>query len=177
MWHLSQCHWHHMMKKFILTSFQFSWLGKCSGSIDDSISIIWCWHLTPMASHNEESDVTSDYNCLDLRNAMVPQIMVLALCNAGVNDVIWPKEACCLSSQLSLPKEISVAIYDAVAIMWQWCWSKWHYVTPTSVVSCDASASGNCVIRPKKSCCIYFLLPWPKEWNGDIENADSTMWC
>ena len=31
-------------KKSYCTSFQLSWPGKCNGSINDAINIMWCWH-------------------------------------------------------------------------------------------------------------------------------------
>ena len=48
---------------------------------------------------------------------MVPLMMLLALCDAGMNDVTLPTETCYISFQLSLPKEYDDAIYYAVGIM------------------------------------------------------------
>ena len=67
--------------------------------------------VVPVASHDQESPVAPHLNCLDLRNAIVPLTMLLALCNAGANGV-----TCCISFDSSLLKENSDAIYDAVGI-------------------------------------------------------------
>ena len=83
---------------------------------------------------------------------MVPLLMLLALYDAAANGVTWPKETCCMTFQLSLPKENNNTIYDAVDIMWHWNWSQSHYVTPTTKVSYDANASANCVTWPEKPC-------------------------
>ena len=46
-----------------------------------------------MASHNQKSNIASEFNCLDLRNVMVPLITLLALWDASVctNGITWPK--------------------------------------------------------------------------------------
>ena len=43
--------------------------------------------LAHMASHDQESHVSPHFNLLDLRNAMMPLMMLLALCDAGANCV------------------------------------------------------------------------------------------
>ena len=71
----------------------------------------------PMASYDPESHVAPDFNCLDPRNAMVPLTMLLALCHTGASEVTLPKQTSYTSFQLSLPKEYSDSINDAVGIM------------------------------------------------------------
>ena len=43
--------------------------------------------LVPMASHEQESHVTPNINCLDLRNVIVQLMMLLILCDAGASGV------------------------------------------------------------------------------------------
>ena len=73
--------------------------------------------LATVASHDQESHAVSDVYCLDPRNAVVPLVMLLALCDAGANGFTSLKETCYLSFQLSLPKDNNGAIYDAVGTM------------------------------------------------------------
>ena len=61
--------------------------------------------LVPMASHEQESHNAPHVNCLHLKTALMLLMMLLTLCDAGANDVMWLKETCCISFQLSLPKE------------------------------------------------------------------------
>ena len=41
---------------------------------------------TPVVSHDQKSHVTPYFNCLDLRNAMVPMITLLASGGSGATD-------------------------------------------------------------------------------------------
>ena len=119
--------------------------------------------LAPVASHNQESHVTPHFNCLTLRNAVVPLMILLALCDAGGNGVTWPKEIYCISFQLCC-----------------WCWYQWCCMTQKIYVSLyfdlrsamvsltmlfashgpDASANG--IKWPRNSCCISLQSSWPK---------------
>ena len=54
--------------------------------------------LVPVASHDQKSNFTPHFDCLDLRNTMVPLIMLLLSCSADaklhacdVRCVIGPK--------------------------------------------------------------------------------------
>ena len=69
------------------------------------------------ASHNQKHHVAPHFNCLDLRNTMVPLMMPLILCDSGGNGVRLPKETWYISFQLSFPKETNDAIYDAIGII------------------------------------------------------------
>ena len=76
-------------------------------------------------------------------------MMLLVLCDAGASGVTWPKEACCISFQLPLPKKNSDAIYyiyNIVCIMQHSYWFLWYLVTPTPMESYDAKANGNHVM-------------------------------
>ena len=80
----------------------------------------WC-HVMPIAIalHNQQSNVGAQFNCLDLRNAMLPLMTPLASCNAIAltNGVIWhmTKESCCTLLQSSLPEECNGVTDDAWA--------------------------------------------------------------
>ena len=128
--------------------------------------------LAPFASHDQEQHVAPHFSCIDLRNAKVLLMMLLALCDAGANDVTWQKRHVAYHF-IWLPEENNVSIYDAAGIIWHW--SQWHHVTPTpmAIIWCQWQLCN----ETKKSCYSSFWLCWPKESNGDIENADSIIWC
>ena len=86
-----------------------------TGAIDNTVWLKMT--LVLMTSHDQKCHIAPHFNFLDLRNAVVPLMMLLALCDAGANSVTSPKEACCISFQLSLPKENCGATYDAGCIM------------------------------------------------------------
>ena len=53
-----------------------------------AIDCHWC-HVLSMASHNQkERDVTSQFDCFDLRNMMVPLMTPLASCNNMLAPVV-----------------------------------------------------------------------------------------
>ena len=119
-------------KKSYCTSLQLSWHGKCNGSINDAISIMWCWHWQQL--HHMTQKVLL-HHILDLRNAMLPLMMLLALSETKANGDTWPKETCCISFHLSLPKEKNEVIYGAVGIRWHLYWSQMALCeTNTSVI-------------------------------------------
>ena len=47
---------------------------------------------------------------------MVPLMMLLVLCDVGGHGDTLPKRICCISIQLSLPKECSDIIHDALVL-------------------------------------------------------------
>ena len=73
--------------------------------------------VAPMASHDQESHIAPHVNCLDLINAMVPFMMLLALCGAGANGFTLPKETFAYHFICIYLRENIDAFYDAVAIM------------------------------------------------------------
>ena len=56
-----------------------------NGAIDSAI----CHQMTlvPLTSHDQRSHIASHFDCIDLRNAMVLLMMLLALCDAGASGV------------------------------------------------------------------------------------------
>ena len=62
-------------------------------------------HMMPMLIKllNQKSHVASQFGFLDLRNAVVPLMTPLALCDASIstNGVTYPEKSCCTSFQSS----------------------------------------------------------------------------
>ena len=139
-------------KKSFCGSFQSSWQIRCNGAIDDPSGIIYWWHLWHYMTN--ESHIAPHFNCLDLRNALIPLMTLLSSCdtNTGANGVTWqklchwwycfhcmtpmlvlmaswPKRSCCTSFWLSWPGKCSGSIDSAISIMWCWHWHQWHHVT------------------------------------------------
>ena len=122
----------------------------------------WCplYHmmLMPMASNDHICHVTCNFNCLDLRNAMLPLMT-------------W--------HHLTL-KSVSMASHDQnpdgqtshVANYFN------HLNLRNSVVlltmplaSCYTNASNNDITWPENSCSTSFLSSWPKEWIGATDKS------
>ena len=74
-------------------------LRKCSSAIDDAISIKSYQSWWPDALHDPKHHVAPNFDCLDLRNVLVPLTMPLPSCDAvtEANCVTWPKKPCCTS--------------------------------------------------------------------------------
>ena len=133
LWTQHSCQWHHMTKSHIAPHFGHLDLKEGSDAIDDTrvmlhlITIIitlemqWChwWHL---------------YNHLDLRNALMPLLMLLASCGPRTNGVTWPKETCCL---------LFICLYLRKMMSFMML-----------LVSCntDIDPNSNCFMRAKKPC-------------------------
>ena len=79
--------------KSCFASFHLSWPKEYNGAIYDATDVEWCWPSTNGVTW-PESHVAPHFDCLDLRNVMVP----LASCDASMNGVTWPE----LMLQLSL---------------------------------------------------------------------------
>ena len=102
----------------------------------------WCWHhmtLASMVSHDPTSHVAIQCECLDLRNAGKPLMMLLVShdINASTNGIIWPKSHVaphfnCLDLRIA--------------------------VVPLSVplVSCDANVCADFSTIRNGSCCTSF---------------------
>ena len=67
------------------------------GPIDGAVCWIWLWCQCQCQSNDQKSNVASNFNCLDLWNAMVPMKKPLALhdANPSSNDVTWWRKSCC----------------------------------------------------------------------------------
>ena len=79
--------------------------------------------LIPMASHNQKSHVAPQFNYPNLRNAMVPLVMLLKLCDydASANSIKWPK---C---------QVTLHFY---------CLYLWNATVPLASCSVNTSANG-----------------------------------
>ena len=107
-------------------------LVSCDSDTNPS-GIMWHqWHhlmLKSVAgvSHDQKSHVTSNFDCLDLRNVMEMLRMLTASCdtNSSANGITWPEKLCCTSFLLFWPKECN----DAFGIKWHWHWDQWLYMT------------------------------------------------
>ena len=110
---IAQCHVPLMlMLVSCCTSFWLSLPKKCNGAIYYAIGVTWCWHqyqwhdltptLIPMVWLDQKSHAVPHFDCLDLRNLMMPLTVPSVSCNANTNvDSItycnslwssWPKE-------------------------------------------------------------------------------------
>ena len=131
----------------------------------------------PMLSHDQERHFAPCFHCLhlsnemalddqnlffchpDLRNAMVPSVMLSMSCDApaSASGITWPKESCYTSFQSSWPQECDGGTDDAVGIIWH-------------------QSPANGITWPKTSCCISFQSSWPKEWNCTLDDAFGIIW-
>ena len=105
----------------------------------------WCCRhcVMPMVSIIEEVMLHLIFIVIELRNALVSLMMLLALsyADAGANDITWIKMSSCISFWTSWAKKWTGAIDDTGFIMWHWHQDQWHYMT-------------------KKLCCTSFQLSW-----------------
>ena len=72
----------HDKEKSCCTSFQLSWPKECIVDIDDAVGTMWHWCLANDIKW-PKSGVAPHFNCLDLRNAMVPFFISLPSCDAN----------------------------------------------------------------------------------------------
>ena len=119
----------------------------------------WHWHhIMPTqvlrVPFELESHVAPHFNCLELRNAVVPLTISLVPhdANTNANSVIWPKMSCWPLVLLSWPKNCN----DAFGIMCCQC------------LLCHVT---------KKSWCISFQCLRPNKCSGATDDAISIIWC
>ena len=139
----------------------------------------------PFASHDQKSNVALHFDHLDLRNAIMPLILILAPCDTSANGNAWPEMSYCVSSQSAWPGECRGTNDDSISITW--CWHWWQKMTK-KVMLChisivvplemllalhDASASG--VTWPKMTCCFHFECLNAR--NGAIYDVCGIMSC
>ena len=111
--------------------------------------------VAPVVSHYQKSHALPHFECLDLRNALVPFTIPLISgdVNASSSGLVWPKTGTLQFISISLPKQCIGAIDDTFGIMWSPHQCKWNYITK------------------KKSRYTAFLSSWPKECNNGIGDA------
>ena len=111
------------------------------------------------SGQRQKSHVASQFNYLDLWNAIVPLITSLASCDAsaGINDVTWSKSPV-------------VPHIDHIYLR--------NTMVPSMLLlaSCDADTGTNGITWLEKSCYTSFQLSLPKECNGTIDDTVSVLW-
>ena len=92
---------------------QLSWPRECNGAIYYTVAITWQWchcchmmlTLAPMVSHDEKDQISSHSNCPDIRNTMVPLMILSASCDANftTSGVTWHQHRCQWHPVMSIP--------------------------------------------------------------------------
>ena len=137
------------LNKSCWISFWSSWINKCSGVIDDVISVMWViigitWPKKVMLGLN--------FNHLKLTNKMVPLTVPSVSCHTGLMQTAsHDQKSHHTLFHLASPNEQNNAIDDAVSIIWQQGWYQWKHLT-------------------KKWCFTSFWSLWCYECNGAIDN-------
>ena len=96
----------------IVLPWEVQWFNSCGHQHHMMLT------LAPMASQDQESHVACHFKWFDLRNATVPLLIVLTLCDTGANGVTWLKETCYI---------LFHCLYLRKTVMHLWCC--WHHVT------------------------------------------------
>ena len=117
----------------------------------------WQYHghhvmVVPKAWYDQKCYVTSQFDCLDLRNAMMSLMMLSTSHDAetGSYDVTWPKSHVVPHVHQYNLRNVMVPLMTPSA----WC-----------------GASDNSITWSKNSCCTSFLLSWPKECSATNDDA------
>ena len=93
---------------------------QCSGAIDDTIGIIWCWH---QLHHMTKKSCYFSFDHLDLTNGMLPLMTLLASCDtvSSIIGITWPKSYVAPHFKYLDEIKYSGVIDDAIGIIWCWC--------------------------------------------------------
>ena len=144
------CQWHCMNQKVILhiisvvLSWEMQWFHLCCCLLHVMLT------FGPMTLHDQEGQVAPHFNCLDLWNAMVPLMMLLALCDGEANGGLWIKEI------------MLHVIYFVFHYGKQWCnlWCCWYHVTLILIpmTSYDTNTSDIYVTWPEKAMLHLILI-------------------
>ena len=107
------------LKGLCYTSFWWSSLNKCSCSIDDTISITWCWYKR---HHMTKKSCCMSFYHLDLTNEMVPLMMfwhhvTLTLASMELHG----QKSYFMGFQLFWPNEYNGPIDSGFGITQCWC--------------------------------------------------------
>ena len=117
-------------KGHAVQNFSSSWPREWNVANDSAISITWCQsQWCHMMKNNHD---VPHFDCLDWRNAIMPLMMLPALCDTDIstNSVTWPKMSCWASFILSWPKEWNGSIDDAFGITWSQYHCHWCHLGP-----------------------------------------------
>ena len=90
--------------------FWSSWSKECNGAIADVVHIIWCWCQWHQMT---KSHATPYFNCLNMRNAVIPLLKLLASYDSAIG----------------------------ITLSWHHC--QYHHMTPMPMALCDTDASAN----------------------------------
>ena len=156
MWHQQQCQWCQWQKVILhLFLIALTW------------GMQWCqwWHHqhhmklkpTPVASHDQKSNFAPHFSCLNILNAVISMMMLMASCDtdACVNSIKLPQ------SDVS-PHFSCLDLRNVMMPL----------ITPSA--SQDVRASPNGVTWQKVI--INILITWPKDCNGNIDSAVHITW-
>ena len=136
-WHWCQHQWQNMTQKVML---HLSLIILTSGMQ----WYHWCHQCTmipeSMESHDQYSHVAPHFDCLDLRNAVVPLMMPMLVPMASHGQ-----------------KSHVVPHFDYLDLR--------NAIVPLTMPSVYHAASANGITWPIKSCCTSFWLSWSKECN------------
>ena len=107
--------------------------------------------LMPIASHHKMSHAAHHFSCLNLGNAVVPLMILLASCDtdASANGIKWPTSHVGWNCTIFMPLASCEASASANSIKW----SKEHVASHFILTIYNA----NGITWPKKSCCILFI--------------------
>ena len=112
-----------------------------------------------IVSHDQKCHITPLFDCLDVRNVVVPLTVLVASCDANMsaNVMIWLEKSGCTSFQSSWLNKCSGTIGNAISITCCLCQYQWQYMT-------------------RKSWCTSFQALWQMEWNDATDDVISIMW-
>ena len=128
-------HWHYITKKSCCTSIQLSLHKKCNGAVGIIVIVMPVqWQKT------SKSDVALNFNCLNLRNGMVPLTTLHIMPMLG--PVIWHDQRIHIT-----PHFDHLYLRNAVVPLMQW-----QHMTPMLMASCDVNADANDITWKTSSC-------------------------
>ena len=109
--------------------------------------------LVAMKSHDQKSHIVPHFDYPELRNAMLPLMMLFTSCDITVsaNGITWPKKSHCTSFQLPSFREFN-GVIEMLLVMWCHCWCQWHYMTKigTSVgITCCTGIMNGTTVFPR----------------------------
>ena len=79
-WCQHYCHWCQWPKSHVAFPISHNWPKEYSGVLEDTFSVMWHWYQHQW-HHMTKCHVTPHFSCLNLRNGMIPLvIMLLAWC-------------------------------------------------------------------------------------------------
>ena len=170
-----------------------SWTNKCSGAIDNAISITWYWQQCQLCHMTRNSCIPFPLSWP--KNAILLLMMPLTLHNTDAipNDITLPKMSCCTSFWYSWHKEVMVpltmplASHDASTSFnghithYFSCLGLMNVMVPLVMllVPCDANMDANCItsLDQKSHDASHVHHLDLNICNGAMNAAISIKWC